>query len=243
MKGSSGATVLGPKVHTNLRFERSAEELSAYSEASLRNMKDCIRSATEDTRHILHCAVEDRQGLQRNMIDVGKKSKTAINKQLKICEDIWGRSVTKSLRTDLTLDKQWTTTFGETLAKALIYLCHGKSCFKPVKRECHQPDWETDDYIVEVKTGTFYTGGTAHEKIPGVFFKYVDCPGLYSKPLKILCIGGAEKASREKNGNLPGEKCGENQKKLLAVYKELQMECISATELLMEFAGVTTYSV
>ena len=38
MQGSSGATALGPKVHTNLRFERSAEEPSTYSEVKRRNM-------------------------------------------------------------------------------------------------------------------------------------------------------------------------------------------------------------
>jgi hypothetical protein len=60
---------------------------------------------------------------------------------------------------------------------------------------------------MEVKCGTYYTNGTAHEKILGCPFKYADIPILYSKPLKIVCIGGAEKICREQYGNLSGEKC------------------------------------
>ena len=53
---------------------------------------------------------------------------------------------------------------------------------KPVKKENKQPDWEIDDSILEVKTQTFFTSGTAGDKILGCPFKYANIPELYGKP-------------------------------------------------------------
>jgi hypothetical protein len=41
--------------------------------------------------------------------------------------------------------------------------------------------------------GSYYTQGTAFEKILGTPFKYAEVPKLYNKPLKIVGIGGCEK--------------------------------------------------
>lgn len=48
-------------------------------------------------------------------------------------------------------------------------------------------------YYVEVKAGAYTVGGTAHEKILGVPFKYEKVVEKKSKPVLILCIGSAEK--------------------------------------------------
>ena len=48
-------------------------------------------------------------------------------------------------------------------------------------------------YYVEVKAGAYTVGGTAHEKILGVPFKYEKIVEKKSKPVLILCIGSAEK--------------------------------------------------
>jgi len=114
----------------------------------------------------------------------------------------------KLRRPDLKLDKQWTNKFGEHICEEIYFLL-GKSVSKPIKQDHFQPDTEIDDAIIEAKAGTFYTDGTAGEKILGCPFKYADIPRLYGKPLKILCMGGAEKICRESYGNLPGEKCSE----------------------------------
>jgi hypothetical protein len=81
-----------------------------------------------------------------------------------------------------------------------------------------EPDLETEDNIIEVKTQTFYTSGTAGEKILGSAFKYASIPVLYGKPLIILCIGGAEKICKEQYGNL-GDKGSEEQRKMLEIWK------------------------
>ena len=48
-------------------------------------------------------------------------------------------------------------------------------------------------YYVEVKAGAYTVGGTAHEKILGVPFKYEKVVEKTNKPVLILCIGSAEK--------------------------------------------------
>jgi hypothetical protein len=125
----------------------------------------------------------------------------------------------------------WTGIVGECICKE-IYTILGKTVTIPVKKEELEPDWEIDDAILEVKTQTFLTSGTAAEKIPGCPFKYADVPELYGKPLKIICFSGAERYSRECYGNLPGAKITRQKQKFLDFFRENQIEYIAATEIL-----------
>ena len=162
---------------------------------------------------------------------IEKKNKTQDEKKYKTCEDEWGRNVLHIRRPDLKLDKQWTNKFGEHLFEELQILI-GKPCKKPVNKEHYEPDFEVDDCIWEVKTGTYFTSGTAGEKILGSPFKYAEVPQLYGKCLKIICIGGAEKVCREQYGNLPGGKCSEQKKKFLDFYLEHGIEFVAATDII-----------
>ena len=145
-------------------------------------------------------------------------------------EDRWGQTLMKSRRPDLKMDKQWTNLFGEMIATEL-YLLLGQEVTKPRKLKHYQPDLETEK-IIEVKTQTFYTDGTAGEKILGCPFKYAEIPVLYGKPLTILCIGGAEKACREQYGNLEGNQCSPIKQEFLEFYRSKQIEYIGLTDLL-----------
>jgi hypothetical protein len=149
----------------------------------------------------------------------------------KILEDRWGQRMLKTRRPDLKLDKQWTNKFGEHICEEL-YALSGKDLLKPAKQLNYMPDGETDDLIVETKTGTFYTTGTAGEKILGCPFKYAEIPHLYGKPLKIVCIGGAEKMCRENYGNLPGKKCSSQKQKFLDFFRKNRIEYIGASDIL-----------
>jgi hypothetical protein len=168
------------------------------------------------------------------MID--KKNKTTDDAKYKILEDKWGQTILKLRRPDLKLDKQWTNKFGEHICEE-IFILLGKNVSKPVKKENYQPDTEVEDAIVEAKTGTFYTGGTAGEKILGCPFKYAEIPDLYGKPLKILCMGGAEKVCRESYGNLPGTKCSVQKKKFIDFFRENRIEYIGATDILTSLSS------
>jgi hypothetical protein len=166
--------------------------------------------------------------------NIEKKNKTNDEKKYKLLEDKWGRNIIKIRRPDLKLDKQWTNKFGEHLCEEIFTLI-GKKVSKPVKKQNYQPDCETENFIIEVKTGTFHTSGTAGEKILGCPFKYAEIPDLYSKPLKILCIGGAEKICREQYGNLVGVKCTTQKKKFLNFFKDNNIEYVGVTDILKEF--------
>jgi hypothetical protein len=168
---------------------------------------------------------------------IEKKNKTADTKRYKELEDIWGREILKKRRPDLKLDKQWSGKFGEYVCEEILRLL-GKMPHKPIKIQHYQPDYEVDDAIWEAKTETFYTEGTAGEKILGCPFKYAEIPELYAKPLRILCIGGAEKACREQYGNLKGSKCSSRKNTFLQFYKDIGIEYVGATDLLCQIADV-----
>lgn len=167
---------------------------------------------------------------------IEKKNKTGDEAKYKVLEDMWGQAMLKIRRPDLKLDKQWTNKFGEHICEEL-YMLQGMSVSKPVKKENYQPDSEIDDAILEAKAGTFFTAGTAGEKILGCPFKYAEIPDLYGKPLKIVCIGGAEKACRENYGNLPGNRCSTQKKRFIDFFRENRIEYIGASDVLKSLSS------
>lgn len=150
----------------------------------------------------------------------------------KTAEDDWGRKILKNHRPNLKADKQWSGKLGEDICEEL-YEMLGVHPHRPEKVNGHQLDVETDDFIIEVKTETFYTSGTATEKILGCPFKYASIPVAFSKPLKIVCIGGAEKKCKEKYGILGG-KCNPTQQLFLEFFKSHNIEYVAASELLTQ---------
>ena len=68
----------------------------------------------------------------------------------------------------------------------------GEHPIKVTKKEGYNPDWETDEFIYEVKTSNWWVSGTAGEKVLGTWIKYQDVPELYGKPLRIVCIAYQE---------------------------------------------------
>lgn len=162
---------------------------------------------------------------------IEKKNKTTDESTYKVLEDKWGQAMLRTRRPDLKLDKQWTNKFGEHICEEL-YLLQGKEVRKPMKKEHYQPDSEVEDAIIEAKAGTYHTSGTAGEKILGCPFKYAEIPDLYSKPLTIVCMGGAEKVCREQYGNLEGKKCSPQKKRFLMFFQENRIEYRGATDIL-----------
>jgi hypothetical protein len=208
-------------------------ESSVKAEINIDGILDIIKKNT-DARIIL---LREREVIMWLFGDlsflpkINKKNKTTDDPQYKVLEDKWGQETLKKKRPDLKLDKQWTNKFGEHLVEEFNYIL-GKEVSKPINKEHYQPDCEVDDAILEAKAQTFYTSGTAGEKILGCPFKYAEIPELYSKPLKIICMGGAERICREQYGNLPGAKCSPQKKKFLDFFKENNIEYIGATDIL-----------
>lgn len=163
---------------------------------------------------------------------IEEKNKTTNTKLRKNLEDIWGRSKMKIRRADLKMDGQWTNLFGEYIAEELCILQNISFC-KPTAKNGLRPDLDCDNCIIEVKCETYFTSGTAGEKILGVPFKYADIPELYGKPLQILCIGGAEKESREHYGNIISSKTTPIKKEILEFYKKNGIEYVAATDIMV----------
>lgn len=155
----------------------------------------------------------------------------------KLEEDLWGQTILKRRRPDLTLDQQWTNKFGEHICEEL-YTLLGHTISKPVSINRHRPDLEMESAILEVKTSTFYTEGTAGEKILGCPFKYADIPTLYRKPLQIVCIGGAEHICRTQYGNLAGKRISPAKRRFLTFFRKQGITYVGATDLLREWAGI-----
>jgi hypothetical protein len=179
--------------------------------------------------NVINWLVEDLTFLESQ---ITRKNKTKDINTLKKLEDEWGRSIMKKKRPDLKLDKQWTGNFGQDLVKELLFT-YDKDVIIPKKKNGFLPDLETNTHIIECKAQTYFTTGTAGEKILGVPFKYRNIPKLYGKPLLIICMGGAEKLCKETYGILEGKVYDDTSHKILNFYKEkLNIEYIGYTDLI-----------
>ena len=86
----------------------------------------------------------------------------------------------------------WSGAFGQLIFQELA-----PGGWKPKQHANYQLDWEDDNFVYELKTQFHLSGGTAQEKIPAVPIKYLEVPELFGKPLKIVCLAGAETYARE----------------------------------------------
>lgn len=165
------------------------------------------------------------------------KNKTNDNKKRKVLEDAWGQNMLSLRRPDIKKSGQWTTKLGEHITEELVIL-QGENPYEPQEKEGHKPDVGAQTCLWESKAGTYFTTGTAHEKVMGVVMKYRNVPRLYDLPLKIICLGRAEKACREQYGVLPGPKMDETMAMLLDAARSLRIEYVGATDVLLSLATV-----
>tara|TARA_B100000963_G_C22506454_1_gene616247 strand:- start:301 stop:927 length:627 start_codon:yes stop_codon:yes gene_type:complete len=141
-------------------------------------------------------------------------------------EKVWG-----NLMIGQTNNGQWTTKLGETLVFVILRLI-GENPFKPPSINGFQPDWESDNYIWEVKTSNWWVDGTAGEKVLGTWIKYQEIPELYKKPLRIVCVAYQEEEMT--NGKTPyfGNNISEKTKQVLELAKSWGIEYISFSQLI-----------
>lgn len=126
---------------------------------------------------------------------VYKYNKTKLHELAKVNEDKWCMEIFKEKRPDLfqstRLRKQKSMfgKLGEEIVKEYYILTGEYVTDTPPKKNKHELDIEVTHNMVEVKTGSYFTGGTAGEKIYGVAWKYADVPRIYGKPLLVVCLG------------------------------------------------------
>ena len=124
-----------------------------------------------------------------------KYTKKKLHELAKVSEDKWSMELFKGKRPDLCQpsrirkQKSMFGKLGEEIVKEYYILTGEYVTDSPPKKNKHELDIEVIKNMVEVKTGSYFTGGTAGEKIFGVPWKYADVPRLYGKPLLVVCLG------------------------------------------------------
>lgn len=212
------------KLANELKFSLDEEIYNKFSD-----IKDS-RIILLRNKEIIKWLLNDLEFLEKLIPENTKKTP----KILKEIEDKWGQDMLKLKRPDLKSSGQWTTCLGQHIVEEYYQLLN-LVVKKPEKIKNLEPDWETDLEILEVKTGTYYTTGTAHEKILGTPFKYCNVPVLYKKPLKIFCLANAEFVCKNNYGNIEGPKCDEIKKEFLHFFKEKGITYIAFSDLLKKF--------
>ena len=140
-------------------------------------------------------------------------------------EKKWGNNMIGQIN-----NGQWTTILGERLVFDILKIL-GQNPRKVVKKEGFEPDWETDEYMYEVKTSNWWVDGTAGEKVYGTFIKYQKIPELYGKPLRIVCLANQENELEFGKTKYFGEEVTEKTKKILELAKTWDIEYIRFRDL------------
>jgi hypothetical protein len=127
---------------------------------------------------------------------------------------------------------QWTTLLGEHLVRDILEL-RGENPRKPLRKGGFQPDWETDEYIYEVKTSNWWVDGTAGEKVYGTFIKYQNISESYGKPLKIVCVANQEEELTNGKTKYFGENITKKTQDVLDLAKSWNIEYVKFSDLVL----------
>ena len=151
-----------------------------------------------------------------------------LRKEANIKEKEWGNNMINQSN-----NGNWTTLLGETLVYDVLKL-KNENPRKPKIINGYSPDWETDNYIYEVKTRNWTTTGTAGEKVFGVMYKYSDIPILYAKPLKIVCVAYQEYELTHGNTKIFGTDMSDNKLAYLNLSKSQGIEYINFIDMVSD---------
>lgn len=130
-------------------------------------------------------------------------------------------------------NSQWTTNLGESLVYRILK-DNDENPRRAPSKGGYRPDWETDNYIYEVKTRNWSTPGTAGEKVLGTPLKYAEIPELYGKPLKIVCVAYQEYELTYGKTPVLGKNVRKAQKKFLDFYKSNNIEILGFSDLIVD---------
>jgi hypothetical protein len=161
---------------------------------------------------------------------IKKKEGTTIaqqKKELQENEKKWGNTMIQQ-----TNNGQWTTLLGEHLVFDVLEL-RGENPRKVVRKDGFEPDWETDEYMYEVKTSNWWIDGTAGEKVYGTFIKYQNIPALYSKRLRIVCVANQEEELTNGKTKYFGENVTEKTKQALDLASDWLIEYVPFSDLIL----------
>jgi hypothetical protein len=174
------------------------------------NLKERIRWALTKPEAIV----------KQSGVTIAQQKKEAQEKEKK-----WGNEMIRQ-----TNNGQWTTLLGEKLVYDVLQL-RGENPRKVVRKDGFEPDWETDEYMYEVKTSNWWVSGTAGEKVYGTFIKYQNIPELYGKPLKIVCVAYQEEEFTNGKTKYFGDNITKKTQEILDIAKSWEIEYIRFSDL------------
>ena len=140
----------------------------------------------------------------------------------------WGN---KMIGNTIKTTSQWTTKLGEYLVYEILNK-QGLNPRRPNTLNHYSPDWETDDYMYEVKSRNWTTTGTAGEKVYGTPLKYAEVPELYKKPLKIVCVAFQEYELTHGHTPILGPNIRPEQQKYIDFYNSNKIFYVPCSELI-----------
>ncbi len=204
----------------------------------LRSFKTPPSGAVMSDEDDADCAFSMRKGVKVRV-------EWALNKPSRKLEKKKGETITKQKEFYRNQEKQWgnfmigqenngqwTTLLGEQLVYDVLQL-RGENPRKPIAKGGFQPDWETDEFIYEVKTSNWWVDGTAGEKVYGTFIKYQEIPNLYGKPLKIVCVANQEYEFINGKTKYFGENITEKTKQVLDLARSWNIEYVKFSDLVV----------
>ena len=205
-----------------------------------------IANATADV--VVAAAVATTAAVRKPMVaDLYACVDWASNKPPRICKEnkAIGSTVSQQKKVEQAKEKefgnsmiwqinngQWTTKVGEGTVWDVLWLL-GENPRKPEPKGGFQPDIETDDAIIEVKTSSWWVSGTAGEKVLGTWIKYMNIPKLYGKPLKIVCLAYQEEELTNGKTRYFGDNVTKEMRKVLDMVNSLDIEYIPFTEFVL----------
>lgn len=211
--------IIKPIVEPIMEAKESAEEPVTEKQVKLSHYQKVIETISGDDEKIVLLRNENvvKWIFGDTSFIKGKKE-----------EDEWGRGL-------LGVSQVWSGVLGEKIFKEFCLL-QKHSVKRPKKIDKLQPDWETEDCIFEIKTQTYFTNGTAGEKILGAPLKYIKVPKLYNKPLKIVAIANAEKHCRKQYGII--DTTDEDKQEAIEFYRKKNIEFVAFSEMFETFLTI-----
>lgn len=190
--------------------ENNTQLITTQNEIVDENLNERIRWALTKPEPIV----------KQSGVTIAQQKKEAQEKEKK-----WGNKMIQQ-----TNNGQWTTLLGEKLIYDVLQL-RGENPRKVVRRDGFEPDWETDQFMVEVKSSNWWVSGTAGEKVYGTFIKYQNIPEIYGKPLKIVCVANQEWELEYGKTKYFGEEVTEKTQQLMDIAKSWGIEYVRFSDL------------
>lgn len=165
-------------------------------------------------------------GLTSQIVRTHTQTVAQIRNDAKKTEKEWGNKMIGQSN-----NGNWTTKLGEGLVFDILNLLD-ESPRKPEKKEgCnYEVDWETNNFMVEVKTSNWTISGTAGEKVLGTMYKYSDIPVIYGKKLLIVCVAYQEYELTYGPTKIFGE-ISDNKKKFIELANSMNIEYVKFSDL------------